>query len=146
MGIMERFTKKPGAAKDATAKEKKVVTKKTTTVKAEKKAADAVVATETEVVAKATNEVLISPVVTEKAAHAQTANNKYTFIVAAWAKKGQIKQAIKAVYGVDAAAVNVVNVEGHRIRFGKNTGKQSDFKKAIVTLPAGKTITIHEGV
>ncbi len=42
--------------------------------------------------------------------------------------------------------VNTMNVDGKRVRFGHSNGRRSDFKKAFITLPAGKTITIHEGV
>lgn len=97
------------------------------------------------IVTKTTNRILIRPMVTEKAASAQS-GGKYTFIVANWAKKATIKTAVKEVYGVEPVTVNVVHVQGHRVRFGKNLGQHSDFKKAIVTLPPGKTITIHEDV
>jgi large subunit ribosomal protein L23 len=42
--------------------------------------------------------------------------------------------------------VRIMNVEGKRVRTGRNLGKRRDWKKAIVTLPKGKTIHIHEGV
>ncbi len=89
--------------------------------------------------------VLVKPLVTEKSAVMQSAN-KYTFIVARWAKKIHVKAAIKEMYGVDPIDVNVINVQGRRVRFGRGLGQRSDYKKAIITLPAGKSITIHEGV
>src|SRR3989338_2223121 len=129
MGIMDRFKKTKPEQIAAETKPTKKTTKKVAAP----------------IVTKTTNRILIKPVVTEKAASAQS-GGKYTFIVANWAKKATIKTAVKEVYGVEPATVNVVHVQGHRVRFGKNIGQHSDFKKAIVTLPPGKTITIHEGV
>lgn len=90
-------------------------------------------------------QIIIKPVVTEKAAVAQSLG-KYTFVVSARANKQQIKTAVKSLYAVDAVAVNVVNVEGGRLRSGKNQGRHADYKKAVVTLKPGQTITMHEGV
>ncbi|MSU75434.1 MAG: 50S ribosomal protein L23 [Candidatus Magasanikbacteria bacterium] len=89
--------------------------------------------------------VIIRPLVTEKAAHLQSMR-QYAFVVARNANKIQIKQAVKDLYQVDPIAINVVNVQGKRLRFGKGQGKRSDFKKAIVTLPVGQNIIMHEGV
>src|SRR5204863_8745509 len=89
---------------------------------------------------------LVKPLVTEKSAVAESKNNKYSFVVARSASKDQIKKAIEEVYGVKPTGVNVANIEGRRVRFGRNMGKRNDYKKAIVTLPAGKTIDIHTGV
>lgn len=93
----------------------------------------------------ASNRLIIRPLVTEKAAVAQSLN-KYSFIVSVDATKAQIKKAIKEIYGVEPKTVNTINVEGKRRRFGRTTGRRSDFKKALVTLPSGKSITIYEGV
>lgn len=89
--------------------------------------------------------VIIRPLVTEKAAAEQGAG-KYAFLVARGANKIGIKQAVKNLYGVDATAVNIINAQGKRMRSGQVAGKRSDFKKAIVTLKKGQTITVHEGV
>ena len=89
--------------------------------------------------------VLVKPLVTEKSAIAES-ENKYSFVVARWANKYQVKQAIKDMYGVVPEDVNMVNVNGRRIRFGRMEGRRSDYKKAIITLPQGKTITLHTGV
>ncbi len=144
MGIIDRISKK--TAKPASEVKAAAPKKARATKKAAPKAETEVVATTTATTAKTAHTILLRPVVTEKAALAQSTNNKYTFIVPASAKKNQVKVAIKELYNVDPIAVNVVNVEGHRVRFGKNLGRKADMKKAIVTLPKGKTITIHEGV
>lgn len=89
--------------------------------------------------------ILLRPLVTEKAAIAQS-KGTYTFAVARTATKGQIQRALKLVYGVNSSAVRIVNVEGKRVAAGRRRGKRSDWKKAMVTLPKGQTIKIHEGV
>lgn len=89
--------------------------------------------------------VLVKPLVTEKSAIAQS-KNKYSFVVAKGANKDQIKKAIEEVYGIRPSNVNVANIEGRRVRFGRSMGRRSDYKKAIITLPQGKTIDIHTGV
>lgn len=89
--------------------------------------------------------VVIKPAVTEKAAIAESIN-KYTFIVTHEATKKQVKSAINEIYGVKPLSVNLINVEGKNVRFGRHSGRRSDYKKAVVTLPQGKTISVHEGV
>ena len=89
--------------------------------------------------------VLLRPVVSEKATALET-KNKYVFIVNRSTNKTEIKKAIKSLYHVNPISVSVLNVEGKRKRFGPNSGKRNDYKKAIISLPKGKTIHIHEGV
>lgn len=89
--------------------------------------------------------VLIKPVVTEKAA---TLNqlNQYVFMVANKANKIDVAKAVTIFYGIEPIAVNIIRVMGKKVARGKVKGQRSDWKKAIVTLPAGKTIQIYEGV
>ena len=89
--------------------------------------------------------ILVKPLVTEKSAVAESIN-KYSFVVARSANKNQIKKLVEEIYGVKPTVVNVINMEGRRLRFGRSAGRRSDYKKAIVTLPQGKTIDIHSGV
>lgn len=90
--------------------------------------------------------IIIRPLVTEKSSRLTTAGRKYAFVVARSAKKIQIKQAVQEMYGTEPTAVNVLNVQGRRVRFGRALGRRADFKKAIVTLKPGEVIAIHEGV
>ncbi len=89
--------------------------------------------------------ILIRPIISEKALTAETSGS-YTFEVALDTGKIAIKQAIYQVYGVMPKCVRVMNIEGKKVRFGSKFGKRKSWKKAIVTLPKGKTINIHEGV
>lgn len=71
---------------------------------------------------------------------------QYTFYVATTATKIDVKRAIAEVYGVVPVRVHMLNTDGKTVRFGRFTGRRAHTKKAIVTLPKGKTISIHEGV
>ncbi len=90
-------------------------------------------------------DILIQPLVTEKSAHAESMN-KYSFVVKRTCNKIQIKKAILDIYGVAPTKVAVSNFQGKKIRFKRFLGKRQDFKKAIVSLPKGKSIDIHKGV
>ncbi|HQB50701.1 MAG TPA: 50S ribosomal protein L23 [bacterium] len=89
--------------------------------------------------------VLIKPVVTEKAAMANQLN-QYVFKVADKANKIDVAKAVKVFYGIEPVSVNIINVLGKKVSRGRVKGQRNDWKKAIVTLPAGKTIQIYEGV
>ncbi|KKU27354.1 MAG: 50S ribosomal protein L23 [Candidatus Magasanikbacteria bacterium GW2011_GWA2_46_17] len=89
--------------------------------------------------------ILVRPLVTEKSAVAGS-HGKYVFVIKQTATKNQVKLAVESLYGVRPETVRVANVQGRRVRFGRSLGKRSDYKKAIVTLPKGKTINLHSGV
>ncbi len=89
--------------------------------------------------------VLVKPLITEKAANLG-AENKYVFEVSTSANKIEIAKAINEVYGIMPVNVNVINVQGKKVRSGRLQGKRKNWKKAIVMLPKGKTINIYEGV
>lgn len=89
--------------------------------------------------------VILHPAVSEKAARAE-AQNQYAFVVKLAANKSLVKQAIKELYGVTPLRVRMMNYSGKATRFGRLTGRRANWKKAIVTLPKGQTIRIHEGV
>ncbi|MFA5131307.1 MAG: 50S ribosomal protein L23 [Patescibacteria group bacterium] len=89
--------------------------------------------------------ILVKPLVTEKATNLGE-HNKYVFVVALKANKIQVAKAIEALYGVKPVKVNISNVSGKKVARGKIRGVRSDWRKAVVTLPAGQTIKIYEGV
>lgn len=89
--------------------------------------------------------VLVRPLVSEKSA-TQEAHNQYTFIVSTDANKYKIKQAVKEVYDVMPERVRIINIQGKFSHFGRAYGRRKDWKKAIITLPKGRSINIHEGV
>lgn len=89
--------------------------------------------------------ILVKPLVTEKASML-AAQNKYMFAVSLKANKISVAKAIEAVFGIKPVQINIIKMEGKVVRTGRNKGKRKDWKKAIVTLPAGKTIQVYEGV
>ncbi|WP_353481998.1 50S ribosomal protein L23 [Haliscomenobacter sp.] len=92
----------------------------------------------------AKKEILIQPLITEKAERLSSTLNKYSFIVHRRANKVEIKKAVEAFYGVTVEAVNTLVVPGktksRSTRTGVVRGRVSAYKKAIVTLAEGENI------
>ena len=93
-------------------------------------------------------EILIGPLLTEKATGAQTRTSpQYTFKVATDSNKIEIRRAIEGIFNVRVVDVNTMNVHGkarrrsHRYRLGHT----ARWKKAVVTLAQGSSIDILEG-
>ena len=84
-------------------------------------------------------DIIIAPVITEKAAYA-TEKNVYTFKVSKDANKIEIKKAIEAAFNVNVVKVNTLITKAKDKRVGKYTGKTKTYKKAIVTLKDGDKI------
>ena len=89
--------------------------------------------------------VLISPVVSEKAARAGDAGNQFVFKVATDASKPEIRQAVELLFEVKVTNVQVLNQRGKMKRFGQVFGKRSNWKKAYVTLAEGHDIDFMQG-
>tara|TARA_B100000676_G_scaffold276709_1_gene297810 strand:- start:326 stop:613 length:288 start_codon:yes stop_codon:yes gene_type:complete len=90
-------------------------------------------------------DILRKPIVSEKASDLQ-GSHKYTFEVSKNANKQQIKTAVEKAFGVNVVSVNVLTLRRKRKRYGPRLSKLSFWKKAIVTLKDGETITMYEGV
>lgn len=91
-------------------------------------------------------DIIIRPIITERSTE-ESANNRYTFEVDKRANKIEIADAVEAIFGVDVAAVNTMNMKGKVKRMGRTQGRRKNWKKAIVTLtPESKTIEFFEGV
>lgn len=89
--------------------------------------------------------ILVRPIITERSS-SLAAFNQYVFAVKTGVNKIQVAQAIEARYGVKPVRVNLLNNFGKSVRYGRSLGRTKDWKKAIITLPAGKSIQIQEGV
>lgn len=89
--------------------------------------------------------VLVKPLISEKAAHLKL-QNKYLFQVSSSTTKNEIKKAIFHVYGVWPIEVNVINIKGKKVRYGKSQGITKDKKKAVITLKSGDSMEVYEGV
>lgn len=90
-------------------------------------------------------DILIRPLITEKVSD-MAMYGKYAFKVFKHANKIMVKKAITTLYGVKVKDVKIVNMRGKRVRYGRQWGQQSDWKKAVVTLAPGEKIEIYEGV
>ncbi|MDO9126776.1 50S ribosomal protein L23 [Parvibaculum sp.] len=90
-------------------------------------------------------DIIVSPVITEKATMASEAN-QVIFKVAPDATKPKIKEAVEKLFDVKVKAVNTLIRKGKTKRFRGIAGRQSDFKKAIVTLEEGHSIDVTTGL
>ncbi len=89
-------------------------------------------------------DVLVKPVQTEKSVGQET-EGKYTFHVNGEASKSDVVAAVKEFFGADVDSVNIVNLPKKTRTVGKGVEmtKRKPTKKAIVTLPKGKTLDFN---
>lgn len=85
------------------------------------------------------------PIVTEKAT-LLLEQNKYVFEVIPKATKPQIKAAIESLFEVKVTSVNTLNPPRKKRRVGKFVGYKAQYKRAIVTLAEGNSITLFPEV
>jgi large subunit ribosomal protein L23 len=90
-------------------------------------------------------DVIVSPVITEKATMASEVN-KVVFNVHKNATKPQIKAAVEKLFDVQVESVNTLVRKGKHKVFRSFRGTQSDVKKAIVTLAEGHKIDVTTGL
>jgi large subunit ribosomal protein L23 len=90
-------------------------------------------------------DVIVSPVITEKAT-AASEHNKVVFKVALSATKPQIKEAVEKLFDVKVESVNTLVRKGKTKFFKGRKGVQNDVKKAVVTLAEGHSIDITSGL
>jgi large subunit ribosomal protein L23 len=90
-------------------------------------------------------DVIVSPAITEKSTMASE-QNQVIFNVAKKASKPEIKAAVEALFGVKVMAVNTLVRKGKIKRFRGTIGRQSDVKKAVVTLADGQSIDVATGL
>ena len=90
-------------------------------------------------------DVIVSPVITEKATVASE-HNKVVFKVATKATKPQIKEAVEKLFDVKVKSVNTLTRKGKVRMFRNIRGQRSDVKRAIVTLEEGHKIDVTTGL
>ena len=91
-------------------------------------------------------DVIVKPIITEKATLTGETSNAVVFQVAKSATKPMIKNAVEALFGVKVKAVNTTITKGKTKRFRGRPGVRSDVKKAYVTLEAGNSIDVATGL
>ncbi len=91
-------------------------------------------------------QIILTPLVTEKSTADREIHNRYFFRVPREATKGEIARAVQELFNVTVTAVHTINMQGKKKRLGRNLGRRSSWKKAIVTLAEGQKVDFFEGV
>lgn len=89
-------------------------------------------------------QVIVSPIVSEKATFVADRNNQITFRVLQDATRQEIKAAVEMLFKVEVESVQVLNQKGKAKRFGKFSGRRRHIRKAYVSLKAGQEINFAE--
>lgn len=89
-------------------------------------------------------DVLVKPVQTEKSVEQESAG-KYTFLVHTDATKALVAEAVKTYFGADVKTVNIIKMPAkfRIVGRGIQVTRRRELKKAVVTLPAGKTLDFN---
>ena len=87
-------------------------------------------------------QVLVAPIVSEKATMVAEKSNAVTFKVLQDATKFEIKAAVQLMFKVDVQSVAVLNIKGKTKRFGKSVGRRDNIRKAYVTLKPGQELNL----
>ena len=96
------------------------------------------------------SEVLIKPILSEKANSQQEKLRRYAFRVAKKANKLEIKKAVEEFYGITVVEVNTLVVPAKsKTRYTKAgfiAGQKSSYKKAFVTIGEGESIDMYSNI
>ena len=87
-------------------------------------------------------QVLVAPIVSEKATMVAEKSNAVTFKVLQDATKPEIKAAVELMFKVEVQGVSVVNTKGKAQRFGKSNGRRDNVRKAYVMLKPGQELNL----
>lgn len=87
-------------------------------------------------------QVLVAPIVSEKATMVADKTNAVTFKVLQDATKPEIKAAVELMFKVEVKGVSVVNTKGKAKRFGKSNGRRDNVRKAYVMLKPGQELNL----
>ena len=89
-------------------------------------------------------QIILAPIVTEKATFVAEKNNQVAFRVIADATKPEIKAAVELLFKVQVEDVQVLNRKGKAKRFGRFVGLRRNERKAYVSLKDGQEINLGE--
>jgi large subunit ribosomal protein L23 len=84
-------------------------------------------------------QIILAPHVSEKTTTAAEKDRQMVFKVREDATKPEIKTAVEKLFEVEVDTVQVINVRG-KMKYGKQTGKRANWKKAYVRLKPGHDI------
>jgi large subunit ribosomal protein L23 len=88
--------------------------------------------------------VLVRPLITEKSSAAWQDRKEYVFEVHPEATKGQIREALKALFGVTVTSVRTMQMRRNAMIRGQARGVSARWKKAVVTLRQGDSLAVFE--
>lgn len=89
-------------------------------------------------------QVLVAPIVSEKATMVGEKRNQVLFKVLQDANKAEIKAAVELFFKVEVKAVQVVNQKGKSKRFGRTGGRRDNVRKAYVSLKPGQELNLAQ--
>ena len=87
-------------------------------------------------------QVLVAPIVSEKATMVAEKSNAVTFKVLQNATKHEIKAAVELMFKVEVKGVSVLNTKGKTKKVGKTVGRRDNVRKAYVMLKPGQELTL----
>lgn len=93
---------------------------------------------------KSIYEIIKKPIITEKSEKAADQLLQYTFEVDKKANKIEIRKAIEEIFKVNVIQIRTIIVSPKSKRVGKYEGFKPSYKKAIVRLAPGQTISSFE--
>ena len=85
-------------------------------------------------------QVLVAPIISEKATLVADKTNAVTFKVLQNATKPEIKAAVELMFNVQVKGVSVANIKGKTKRFGRSVGRRDNIRKAYVSLMPGQEL------
>ena len=85
-------------------------------------------------------QVLVAPIISEKATRIAEKQNQVLFKVLRSATKPEIKAAVELMFKVEVASVQTINQAGKAKRFGRSMGRRDNVKKAYVCLKPGQEL------
>ena len=85
-------------------------------------------------------QVLVAPIISEKATMVADKTNAVTFKVLQDATKPEIKAAVELMFNVQVKGVSVANIKGKQKRFGRSQGRRDNIRKAYVSLQPGQEL------
>ena len=89
-------------------------------------------------------QVILAPIVTEKATMVAENNQQIAFRIAPNATKLEVKAAVELLFKVEVESVQVLNQNGKAKRFGRFEGRRRNERKAYVRLKPGQELDFTE--
>jgi len=86
------------------------------------------------------HDIVRRPLITEKGTDLTTRGNAYTFLVAPYANKVQIRKAVEELFGVKVTGVRTMTRHGKLKGRGKARVRRPDWKRAVVSLAEGQSV------